>query len=281
MFSSGSWVILSPIEKQIKEKIERIGTPLKNWDIRINYGIKTGFNEAFIVDGEKRKKLIEQDPKSEEIIRPVLRGRDIKRYSYESDNKYLITTFPSLKIDIEKYPAVKQHLISFGYDRLKQTGDKGARKKTNNQWFETQDSIGYWEDFFRPKIVWGEISDKTKFSIELEGEYVNEATTFLLVGDSLLYLVGYLNSKLSEYFFSKIGTTTGVGTVRWKKFTIEQLLVPKLDVFREKEYESIVLGIIDCIHHQQDYSLLSSKLDKMIYQEFNFSTQEIEFIELQ
>ncbi|HTO36193.1 MAG TPA: Eco57I restriction-modification methylase domain-containing protein, partial [Flavobacterium sp.] len=119
--NSESWVVLSPIEKQIKEKIERIGTPLKDWDIRINYGIKTGFNDAFIITGEKRKELIEQDPKSEEIIRPLLRGRDIKRYSYEFADLYLITTFPSLKIDIKQYPAVKQHLMSFGYDRLKQT----------------------------------------------------------------------------------------------------------------------------------------------------------------
>lgn len=75
---------------------------------------------------------------------PILRGRDIKRYSYEFAELYLIATFPSKKYDIENYPAVKEHLLSFGYDRLKQTGETGARKKTNNQWFETQDSIGYW-----------------------------------------------------------------------------------------------------------------------------------------
>ncbi|WP_157970224.1 type IIG restriction enzyme/methyltransferase, partial [Albibacterium indicum] len=149
--NSDSWVILSPIERRIKDKIEAIGTPLKDWDIRINYGIKTGLNDAFIINGQKRKELIEQDPKSEEIIRPLLRGRDIKRYSYEFADLYLIATFPSLKIDIECYPAVKQHLIDFGYDRLKQTGDKGARKKTNNRWFETQDSINYWEDFSKQK----------------------------------------------------------------------------------------------------------------------------------
>ncbi|MDR1022811.1 MAG: class I SAM-dependent DNA methyltransferase, partial [Prevotellaceae bacterium] len=77
-FGAGSWVVLSPIEQRIKAKIEAVGTPLKDWDININYGIKTGFNEAFIISGEKRKELIEQDPKSEEIIRPLLRGRDIK-----------------------------------------------------------------------------------------------------------------------------------------------------------------------------------------------------------
>jgi adenine-specific DNA-methyltransferase len=133
-FETSSWVVLSPIEMQIKRKIEEKGTPLKDWDIRINYGIKTGFNEAFIIDGAKRKELIEQDPKSDEIIRPLLRGRDIKRYSHEFADLYMITTFPSLKIDIEEFPAVKAHLLSFGFDRLKQTGDKGARKKTNNKW---------------------------------------------------------------------------------------------------------------------------------------------------
>ena len=152
--SSYSWVILSEIEQRIKAKIEAVGIPLKEWDININYGIKTGFNEAFIINGVKREELMAQDPKSAEIIRPLLRGRDIKRYSYKFANLYLITTFPSLKIDIEQYPAIKQHLMSFGFDRLKQTGDKGSRKKTNNKWFETQDSISYWEDFFRPKIMY-------------------------------------------------------------------------------------------------------------------------------
>ena len=156
--SSDSWVVLSPIEQGIKSKLEAIGKPLKDWDININYGIKTGFNEAFIIDGEKRRELIEQDAKSEEIIRPLLRGRDIKRYSYEFGDLYIIATFPSLSIDIELYPAVKEHLMGFGYDRLKQTGDKGSRKKTNNQWFETQDSISYWEDFYKQKLIWIELA---------------------------------------------------------------------------------------------------------------------------
>ncbi|MCK9499004.1 MAG: DUF559 domain-containing protein, partial [Bacteroidales bacterium] len=149
-----SWIILNPIEQSIKRKIEAVGTPLKDWDINIYRGILTGYNEAFIIDGTTKDKLINEDPKSAEIIRPILRGRDIKRYGYNFADLYLITTFPSLKIDIEKYPAVKAHLLSFGYDRLKQTGDRGARKKTNNKWFETQDSISYWEDFYKQKIAW-------------------------------------------------------------------------------------------------------------------------------
>src|SRR5690606_2345136 len=143
--SSESWVILSESEQNIQAKIDVIGTPLKEWDSRIYRCILTGYSEAFIIDVKKRKELIDDELKSAEIIRPLLRGRDIKRYSYEFAELYIIATFPSLSIDIELYPAVKEHLMGFGYDRLKQTGDKGSRKKTNNQWFETQDSISYWE----------------------------------------------------------------------------------------------------------------------------------------
>ena len=128
--SSESWVILSEIEQRIKAKIEAVGTPLKDWDIQINYGIKTGFNEAFIINGEKRKELIAQDPKSAEIIRPILRGRDIKRYGYEFADLYLINTHNGVKekgikrINIEDYPAVKAYLDLF-YPQLEKRADQG------------------------------------------------------------------------------------------------------------------------------------------------------------
>src|SRR5574344_912185 len=121
--SSDSWVILSPIEQSIKRKIEAVGTPLKNWDIQINYGIKTGFNDAFIISTEKRNEILnnctskEVLKKTDGLIRPILRGRDIKRYSYEWNDLWLIATFPSRHYDIEDYPAVKSHLLSFGKER--------------------------------------------------------------------------------------------------------------------------------------------------------------------
>ena len=171
-----SWVILSDIEQRIKAKIEAIGTPLKDWDINIYRGILTGFNDAFIISKSKKDEILancrtpEERKKTDEIIRPILRGCDIKRYSYEFNDKYLICTFPSLKIDIEQYPAVKGFLEGFKA-KLKQTGEilskseinniigyaknhnievkekdlLTSRKKTKNKWFETQDSINYWD----------------------------------------------------------------------------------------------------------------------------------------
>jgi len=117
-----SWIVLKPEEQSIKEKIERLGTPLKDWDVDINYGIKTGYNEAFIIDGDTKDQLIAEDPKSAEIIKPILRGRDIKRYKAEFADLWLIATFPSLNIDIDNYPAVKKHLEQF-LPKIRQTGE--------------------------------------------------------------------------------------------------------------------------------------------------------------
>ena len=255
--SSESWVILSEIEQRIKAKIEAVGTPLKDWDIQINYGIKTGFNEAFIINGEKRAELIAQDPKSAEIIRPILRGRDIKRYGYEFADLYIITTFPSLKIDIESYPAIKQYLMSFGYDRLKQTGEKGARKKTNNKWFETQDSIGYWEDFSKQKIMYSEIVREPQFYLDNKGEFFAEATSFIMTGSNLEYLYHLLHSKTITYFFKTFYAGGGLGGdgYRYKKVFLEKLPVPKdiIDINNENNIEKVVSQLYKLTEEEINY----------------------------
>lgn len=188
-----SWTILSLIEQGIKEKMERIGTPLKEWNIAINYGIKTGFNEAFIIDGKKKDELIAADPKSAEIIRPILRGRDVKRYGFEFADLWIIATFPSRKYNIDDYPAIKKYLSNIGIERLEQTGKKyningeviKSRKKTNNKWFETQDSICYWEDFSQQKIVWGNLCLSAQYALVDEGYYVNAPSPFIVPGTNI------------------------------------------------------------------------------------------------
>ena len=272
--SSGSWVILSPVEQSIKRKIEAIGTPLKDWDIIINYGIKTGANDAFIIDGAKRNELISADPKSAEIIRPILRGRDIKRYGFDFADQYIIATFPSKNYNIDDYPAVKEYLLSFGIERLEQSGKQytingeivKSRKKTNNKWFETQDSISYWDDFSKQKIVWGEISDKPKFAIDENGDYYVEATSFYMTGDMLFYLLHYLNSSLSKFYFSKLGTTTGVGTIRWKKFKLEELPIPKPDMLSPETLKKL-MGTLN-----------ENEADKLILSIYPFTSEELSSI---
>ena len=240
-------MILSEIEQRIKAKIEAIGTPLKEWNVNIYRGILTGYNDAFIIDKAKKEEILancqseEERKKTDELIRPILRGRDIKRYGYEFADLYIITTFPSLKIDIELYPAVKQHLLSFGYDRLKQTGEKGARKKTNNKWFETQDSIGYWEDFFKQKIVYPDISEKLNFQI-VEGEIYFNNTIYFITSktENLDYLLKFLNSNLIDWYYKTLSVQLGEKAVRMFTIYVLNIPIPK-NKDKDNIYESYQL----------------------------------------
>ena len=239
--NADSWVILSEIEQSIKRKIESIGTPLKDWDIQINYGIKTGFNDAFIISTEKRNEILsncrsdEERSRTEELIRPILRGRDIKRYGYDWANLWLIATFPSRHYDIEEYPAVKEYLLSFGMKRLEQTGKSynvgattvKARKKTNNKWYETQDSISYWEDFQKPKAMWKIIGCNINFSFDNDAMICNNAVNIITGNEELiLQFVGIMNSKLFDWYL-KLTTEAEVqgGGIQLYVTTLEKTLV--------------------------------------------------------
>ena len=224
--SSEGWIILSREDDGIKNQIEKAGTPLREFNITINFGIKTGFNEAFIIDEETRKNLINENSNSEEIIKPVLRGRDMSKFAFVFGSKWIIIS-PYKKSNelVEKYPSVYKHLLFFE-EKLKQRG-----QVTNGQhhWLELDNNPTerYLNLFEGEKIMWGELSDKPKFSYD-KGGYYAEATLFIIVGDDLKYLLSILNSRLSDWYFNKITSTSGMGTSRWKKYKIEQLPVPKI-----------------------------------------------------
>jgi adenine-specific DNA-methyltransferase len=210
---------LSAMEERIKRKIDIAGVPLHRWDIKIFRGILTGFNPAFIISGNKRTEIIAADPKSAEIIRPILRGRDIKRYEYTFADLWLITTFPSKKYDIENYLGVKNHLLSFGIHKLEQTGaihiingeEIKARKRTNNKWFETQDSISYWDDFSKQRIVYREISDSMDACLVEPNYFVNNKC-YMISGNHLIFLLSFFNSKLfHKIIFQQTNLTGGKG----------------------------------------------------------------------
>ena len=277
--NSDSWVILSPIEQSIKRKIEAVGTPLKDWDIQINYGIKTGYNDAFIINTEKRDEILsncqteDERTRTAELIRPILRGRDIKRYGYNWANLWLINTHNGIRgklerVHIEDYPAIKAHLDQY-WDRISKRADKGDTPYNLR-------NCAYLEDFSKPKIVWGEISDRSKFAYESDGLCVPEATTFLMIGKDLPYLLCMLNSPLAEWFFSKVGTTTGVGTVRWKKYTILELLIPRPSKNTLNTTERLV---DDYINSRINKEMLQDKANSLIYINVGLNDEEIEYIE--
>ena len=292
------WVILSPIEQSIRRKIESIGTPLKDWDINIYRGVLTGYNDAFIISTEKRDEILAncqtegERVRTAELIRPILRGRDIKRYGYDWAGQWLIYIpwhFPyqfdesitgasekAEKAFKEQYPAVYNHMLEYKEPLSKRNkAETGIRY----EWYAMQRwGAKYWEDFSKPKIIWGEISDKSKFAFDFLGEYIPEATSFYMKGECIEYLLSALNSSVSEWLFSKVGTTTGVGTIRWKKYTIEQLIVAKLSTEQLNTHLAAFNDLKVGKMSITDFECFSNKL---MYDVYKLTSDEIQYIENQ
>ena len=264
----------------LKKKIEKIGIPLKDWDINIYRGVVTGFNEAFIIDEETKNKLILEDKKSKEIIKPLLRGRDIKRYSYDFKNLYLICTFPALNLNISDYPAIEKYLKSFG-KRLEQSGEIGCRKKTIHKWFEMQDTIAYYKDFEKFKIVWASVGENEYSYIE-KGIYLLDTNYFLVCDNEeiLKYLIGVFNSKLFLFALSYKDTQLGDGGAwRHYKYNLEEMTIPEVDKKTEKEIVNLVEKVIEGKKKGIDMRELEEEVDRLVYELYELSEEEIKIIE--
>jgi hypothetical protein len=278
------WIIADQFTYDVKKKIEQNSIHLRELKTSINRGVLTGYNEAFFIDSSKKNELINNDPKNAEIIKPLLSGRDLKKYDYKWNNVYILAILPSLNIDIDNYPEIKKHLLSFGKERLEQTGkeyiingDKiTARKKTSNEWFETQDQITYWGDFEKPKIMWAELSDLPKFAYDEDGFYPNK-TVFIMTGHNLKYLLSILNSKLILWYFNQISTTTGMGATMWSKYKVEQLPIKDISQEAQKPFENLVNQILDLkkAKANTDTSKLEAEIDAMVFDLYGLSEEEM------
>ena len=281
--AENSWIVLSPIEKRIKEKIEKAGKPLKNWDINIYRGILTGYNKAFIIDKETKDRLIAKSSKNAEIIRPILRGRDIKRYKADFADLWIIATFPSLHYNIDNYPDIKEYLLSFGYNRLKQTGDNGARKKTNNQWFETQDSISYWEDFSKQKIVYPNMTKFMPFFLDIDGYMVNQKC-FIITGNNIGFLSAFFNSSLFKFCFKDNFPELFGDTRELSKIFFDKIPVIEINTQMDSKFRDLVLEIQKLKQCNKSTKHIEIQIDEMIFDLYGLSINErkiIGFIELQ
>lgn len=230
----------------------------------------TGYNEAFIIDGKKKDELIAQDPKSAEIIRPILRGRDIKRYGYDFADLWLINTHNGIKekgikpINIEHYPAIKKHLDQF-YAQLEKRADKGDTPYNLR-------NCAYMEDFYRPKIVWKRVGSILRFSYDESGKMALDSTCFA-TGKHIKFLVAVLNSNMGHYLL-KDAPKTGTGDLLISVQAIEPLKIPIPDYSSEKNIELIIDEIL-----QNPQSMLEKRLNKLIYNLYHLNKTEIEFIE--
>lgn len=242
--SDNIWTIFNPIEKDIRKKIEANGIPLKKWDAKINFGIKTGYNSAFIIDSETKNKIIKEDAISSELINPLLRGRDVQRYYPEFAEQWLISTFPALNINIDKYVGIKNYLKSFG-KRLDQTGEKGCRKKTHNKWFETQDSISYYREFDNNLLIWKRIGSIIRFSY---GKYYCLDSTCILASNHNKYLLCVFNSKMGHYLM-KDAPKTGTGDLLISVQAIEPIKIPQIS--NELPFNDIADKMLDLNKNSQ------------------------------
>ena len=280
-----SWVIMPDEMRALKNKIELKGKPLEEWDIEINYGIKTGFNNAFIIDSRTREEIIAncldeaERKRTEELIRPMLRGKDVRKYGYDW-SRWLIGTFPSKKLNIDNYPAVKSFMLTFTIERLEQTGvtriidgqKVKARKKARGKWFETQDSIAYWNEFSMPKIIYPNMTKYLPFYYDEKGFFSNDKS-FIITGNHTSFLVAFFNSSLFKFcFFDDFPVLFG-GARELRKIFVEKIPVLEVTDAIDAEFREMVLDI------QKKYSDEKAKaIDQRIFDLYGLTQEERDVI---
>ncbi|MFA4718245.1 class I SAM-dependent DNA methyltransferase [Helicobacter pylori] len=288
--STESFIFADTTLLDLRDKIESVGTPLKDWDIQIYRGILTGCNEAFIIPTEKRDAILnacktqEERECTERLIKPILRGKDIKRYSYEWAHLWVIATFPSLKLDIDDYPSLKTYLSRFR-PRIDQSGEKGCRKKTSNQWFETQDNIAYHEDFEKEKIVYPCIMAKEPCFVYEEKGFYAPAPANIITGDKteIKYLTALLNSKCIYFAMRKFYMGGGIEG-ELKTNNLEKIPIPQITE-KNQELADKIIALVDKILKSKEKDpkantqRLEKEIDALVYQLYNLTDEEIKIIE--
>lgn len=240
--NDGSWNISSPIEANIKAKIEAIGKPLKDWNINIYLGLKTGYNQAFVISSEKRKEILnsckteDERIRTEKLIQPLLRGRDIYDYSSHWDGWWLINSHNGVKgklkrIDIEDFPSVKTHLYQY-WDKISKRADKGDTP------YNLRNCV-YVEEFSKPKLIYPDISQGMSFILDTEGYVVNNTMYFMsgLDEQRFSWLAKILNSKLYNWYYKKISAQLGGAAIRM--LSIYVLAIPVPDCYPSTDLYSI------------------------------------------
>ncbi|EAJ0326208.1 class I SAM-dependent DNA methyltransferase [Campylobacter lari] len=274
----------------LKAKIEKYGTPLKDWHgLNINRGILTGLNEAFIITTEKKDEILanckdeDERKRTAKLIRKMLRGRDIKRYSYEWAELWIINTHNGYKdenknqilpININDYPSLKKYLDEF-YPQLEKRTDKGTTPYNLR-------NCAYLEEFEKEKIVWAEMTREPCFTYDISQVFVNQ-TCYIFTSPYSKYLIGILNSNIIFYYMQQISSNLGDGAFRWIKQYIEKLPIPKINSKNEKlanELISLVDEILN-LKEQDKKANTKTKEDKInsiVYKLYNLTEEEIKII---
>ena len=272
-----SWSVLSIIEQSIMDKMETIGTSLKEWDIAINYGIKTGYSEAFIIDNHTKNGLIDKDPNSAEILKRVLRrGNDLQRFLAPWTGWWLINTHNGYDnvpaVNIDDYPAIKSHLDRF-YPRLEKRQDKG-RTPYNLR------NCAYHKEFEKEKLIWLDLTQKGRFACDGSGIYCLDSS-FIMTSNCTRYLCAVLNSNLIAWFMQSTAPT-GMGMhPRWKKVYVETIPIPPISIAKQRPFIQLVDSILAAkeTNPNTDTTEQEAAIDRLVYTLYGLTEEEIAAVE--
>ena len=270
------WSALSSVERSIMDKMESVGTPIRDWDVTLNSGIKTGGNHAFLIDSETKERLILEAPDSAQIIKPILRGRDIHNYRARWAGLWLIDTHNGHDnvppVNIDAHPSVKAHLDGF-YPELEKRYDKGITPYNLR-------NCAYHAEFAKEKLVWIDLTNRGRFAYD-DGDMFCLNTTTIMTGQSLKYLCAVLNSDLITWFMGNNALNSGMGATRWIRSTVEKIPIPKIPAAEQAPFADLVDRILTAkdADPRADTSGWESEIDRLVHALYGLSAEESAAIE--
>ncbi len=267
------WQLEPPTKRQLLARIRKAGQPLGEYcKGRFYRGVLTGLNEAFVITREQRDALVVQDPKSADIIKPFLRGRDVKRWNVESQDLWLI--FTRRGIDIDGYPAVKAHLQAFrkqleakpdAWDDKTQ-GAWPGRKAGSYEWFHIQDNIAYWEEFLLPKIIVPAIAATPMAAVDQTGYFSNNKSTIFLPPSAAL-AAACVNSAIAAWLAVQTFSTKQGGFFDFEPRYSGQIPIPRASTDQIAVIECIVIAVTADISRPEYERLLNGLVYELFFPE--------------
>jgi len=284
--TDSSWTVRSKNEQELINKIEEVGKPLTDWPITINYGIKTGLNAAFIIDTKTRDSIVRSFPESVNIIKPIIRGREVRRYGFMSSGLWLINTHNGYltesgvkvpRVMIEKFPGIKKHLDKYKAQLTKRS-DKGATPYNLR-------NCAYMEDFQNAKLIYAETMRVHKsgerfprFGLATEDQ-LTDKTCFIMKGPDIKYILGVLNSKMGNYLIYQYVTKLDSGGFNMQKIHIEPIPIPMRMGLVRTRIETLVDDILNKVSQAEDFLAEENEVDLLVYKQYQLSFKEVQIIE--
>jgi hypothetical protein len=302
ILDDNAWALISNNEQKLLEKIKSTGITLEEFtDGKMYWGLKTGYNKAIVVDEKTRLKLVSKDSKSDELIKPYIFGRDIRRYQSPDENHYLIlipkgwtnerhqkstTAYDWFR---KEYSAIADYLEPFKDACIKRT-DQG------DYWWEIR-SCNYYQAFVETKIFFSEIALRGQFGLDISGKYYFDATSYIISSDSK-YLLGVLNSKLFTYYISLISSEIRGNYLRWKRQYLLPSPIPFLNKDNPKDAQQIMkmVSMVEMIidlnkklknaktpsektQLQRQIDATDAAIDRLVYELYGLTEDEIRIVE--